>query len=706
MEGYILSLKRIQSFSVLQPNQCFLQSDFEYFWLVLDRQELQFFEDIDLINQVEVNKLSTVSIKNAKIEKLAAGQFGTQNGLLVVGCDDKNIALFECVNAQSCYKWLTELNIAATLHCSNTDRAGIVTRCCEELKIEPTSALSKSLISRAYKRRALESHPDKGGSVKAFQAVKEAYLKLLEIQAQDRVWQLDTVIRYDVVIEKMGNGVGLGIDIYEDLSRGQILVQHVDKACSIITISPESGGSIQPGDVLVGIDHDDCSMWFMSRVASRLNGHRAPVGTKVLLKFKRRDWDVDPTTLPDIDANTSNQTEAPKKADDRSRQATEVPAAVPTKQHEKGSRQATEVPAAVPTKQHTKENLEIPQQEKEMHVGPSHIQATTLASQAQESMKTSQDVSHESSSNSLPGKTPSSRNSAAEEAKASSVTPQTTDQPADQTDVSPEEGREEQSSVQTETPVIPTPARVPGSAPEQALSEQAQSTAPERIPIPAVDNAHAQKRVTSSLKGDITQPSQQPSLSQQPSQQSCQDPTPTEDLEDSGHDDVVDILLEALDQTGPSRSHRFSTNKSAAARQSARYSKSFNPGKSQAYGTSFRGSVRLGGLQKSQQQPIDAFTLPSWKDLSTLSSDDEIDPTLLARDVAGKIALWRGDITSLKVDAIVTDAIVTLLGGRGVDGESRESRVVKRKEIPYSVCINHSLLSFMIEYCTTSFQPV
>ena len=176
MEGYLLVLKRSKLSSNISSNFRVESADLEYVWLILDHQVLQFYESLILDKKVAVNKYLSVSLKDFIIEKLKSGSHGVQEGLLLKDSSGKNICLFECGNSSICYSWLTQLNKASKLHLSQTARAGIITRHCYELNIEPSTILSEALLSRSFKRRARDTHPDKGGSSEAFDRAKKVWI--------------------------------------------------------------------------------------------------------------------------------------------------------------------------------------------------------------------------------------------------------------------------------------------------------------------------------------------------------------------------------------------------------------------------------------------------------------------------------------------------------------------------------------------------
>ena len=72
-------------------------------------------------------------------------------------------------------------------------------------------------------------------------------------------------VEYEALIEKGGTGVGLGVKVYDDKLRKQILIRTVESNIILQGVSEESGGFIKSGDVIIGIGNDDISGWPLSR---------------------------------------------------------------------------------------------------------------------------------------------------------------------------------------------------------------------------------------------------------------------------------------------------------------------------------------------------------------------------------------------------------------------------------------------------------
>ncbi len=143
-------------------------------------------------------------------------------------------------------------------------------------------------IDRAFRKAALRSHPDKGGSIQAFKAVQEAYDILKpRVEEMEEAKQFD-VLFFDVCIRKGPPGSGLGLTVVEDTKKKIIYVQEVLNTIEVVYFNPTSITELRTSDRLIGAGDDDMSTWPLSRVAQRLNDFRVPVGSEIVLHFSRR----------------------------------------------------------------------------------------------------------------------------------------------------------------------------------------------------------------------------------------------------------------------------------------------------------------------------------------------------------------------------------------------------------------------------------
>ena len=110
---------------------------------------------------------------------------GTQNAVRIAAEDGSQSIILECNDPEICNNWFNTLQKALTLHVEEEERSTLRLKCCRLLEIDPSQTLTKQLISRTYKRLALQSHPDKGGDMTTFNKINQAYTNLLAIQADE-----------------------------------------------------------------------------------------------------------------------------------------------------------------------------------------------------------------------------------------------------------------------------------------------------------------------------------------------------------------------------------------------------------------------------------------------------------------------------------------------------------------------------------------
>lgn len=256
-------------------------------WAVLDDQQLTFYDEIDLKEQRAKNVRSNFNIQNATITKVS-DSFGSIKFGIKIKCVNGSSTSIDCREPKVWNTWFNVLSDSSHLHEEKEKAEALPKIFCDHLKIDPNAKLSKKIISKAYKKLCLKVHPDKGGSVSNFNLINQAYNALMSLQTEIDDKEGSRTIDFEVILEKGGEGVGLGLVVYEDKVRKKVLVQSVQDNIIMHGISPEAEGSIKPGDALVVVDQDDCSHWFLSRIRARLNNFRIPIGSKVHLTFERR----------------------------------------------------------------------------------------------------------------------------------------------------------------------------------------------------------------------------------------------------------------------------------------------------------------------------------------------------------------------------------------------------------------------------------
>lgn len=259
---------------------------FTTIWLVLDGQDLAYYESLDTKAQCPKKLKGVLNVRDGILKKFQ--QPNMQMGIKIKNAKKSQKLSFDCPNATAWNSWFNALNRAIKEHIEEFKKVQLPYEYRKVLEIDPDiPKLNKAIITRAYKKISLREHPDKGGNADNFSKITEAYSYLINYQTEMDARENNEMIHYEAIIEK-ANGVGLGIHLIEDKLREQFVVTQVEESIVIHGLSAESRGEIRAGDALIAIDQDEISHWYFSRLKARLDTTRVPFGAKVLLVFERR----------------------------------------------------------------------------------------------------------------------------------------------------------------------------------------------------------------------------------------------------------------------------------------------------------------------------------------------------------------------------------------------------------------------------------
>ena len=164
---------------------------------MLERQQLSFYESLDLKAQQSHGIKGIVFVKDAEIKK------GSEPGrpyclqIIVTNNKSSNTTTFQCDDAQICSVWFQTLIKAAKLHKEESQRQAEPLLNRGILGFSADQKLTKSLITKTYKKLCLQAHPDKGGDMDTFNKINSAYSFLIAYQEeQDAKVSAQNIIIY------------------------------------------------------------------------------------------------------------------------------------------------------------------------------------------------------------------------------------------------------------------------------------------------------------------------------------------------------------------------------------------------------------------------------------------------------------------------------------------------------------------------------
>ena len=302
---------------------------FVHTYVVLEGQQLQYYDSVDVEKQKFKGSRGVQSVSDVEVVPVKEPNRKFCLGILY---PDGVITILDCEQRNMRKLWIDSIRDASLLHIKLHEIQSNLSVFRNRLGLHPDHMSSRSQIQDAYIVACLDAiknapyNPKNKKNYKPFDnyelihnntfdvfnrvhrkgldketiqvlhMAKEAKDALLIVEDDAYKRRVGTVIDYEVIIVKGRDGVGLGIEVEESefLPTPRLEVVGVSDSLHVLGYSEEAQGEIKIGDVLIGIDHDNCTDWPLSRVCARLGTLRLPPGHSTTLTFER----VIPTPQP------------------------------------------------------------------------------------------------------------------------------------------------------------------------------------------------------------------------------------------------------------------------------------------------------------------------------------------------------------------------------------------------------------------------
>ena len=315
---------------------------FVHTYVVLEGQQLQYYESVDVEKQkFKVSKgvqnildVEVVPVKEPN-RKFCLGILYPDGVITILDCEQRSMRKF----------WIDAIRDASLLHIKLHEIQSTLSAFRNRLGLHPDHMSSRAQIEDAYKIACIDAiknapHNPKNKrnyqpfdsyeligngtfdilnrshrkgldkeTIQILHMAKEAKEALLIVEDDAYKRRIGTIVDYEVIIVKGRDGVGLGIEVEESefLATPRLEVVGISDTLHVLGYTEEAQGTIKIGDVLIGIDHDNCADWPLSRVRARLGTLRLPPGHSTTLTFERVILTPKPPSWTPRDADKYNE---------------------------------------------------------------------------------------------------------------------------------------------------------------------------------------------------------------------------------------------------------------------------------------------------------------------------------------------------------------------------------------------------------------